>query len=57
VEELIPVGPLRVRVGVPRRPPAARLLVGKITRTVDFAQGLATIEVPSVLDHEVIVIE
>jgi hypothetical protein len=57
VEELIPVGPLQVRVDVPRGPSSARLLVSKVTRPMNLQQGVAAIEVPSILDHEIIVIE
>ena len=59
VEELIPVGPVKVKVKV--KPPStaarsARLLVSSSTRPVSVTQGFAALEVPSILDHEVIVI-
>ena len=58
VEELIAVGPLKVQVRTPANLSArsARLLVAKRTATVSVHQGLSTIELPSILDHEVIVI-
>jgi putative glycosyl hydrolase-like family 6 (GHL6) protein len=59
IHELIPVGPLRVRVQLPEgsRPRTARLLVGGGEVPVEAADGWAAIEVASVTDHEVIVIE
>lgn len=51
VEELIPVGPIRVRMR--SKSNSARLLVSNTTRPVKAD----TIEVPSILDHEVIVVD
>ena len=55
VEEFIPVGPIKVTVRH-QGPATARLLVANTTRPVVVAQGMAVFEVPSILDHEVIVI-
>jgi hypothetical protein len=58
VEELIPVGPIRVHVrpsvGVDAR--TARLLVSKRSAGLTVTAGMTTLEVPSILDHEVVVI-
>ena len=58
VEELIPVGPVKVTVSLPGTAGGrqARLLVSNATRPVAVSQGKATVEVGSILDHEVIVI-
>jgi hypothetical protein len=58
VHELTPIGPLTVSV---RRPDgvsaqAARLLVGEGSVPVAVADGWATVTVPTVLDHEVLVL-
>jgi hypothetical protein len=59
VDELIPVGPLQVRV----RPPAgvrartARALVGGRALPVTMENGWASVQLASVTDHEVIVLE
>ncbi|MCL4850134.1 MAG: Tat pathway signal protein [Bryobacteraceae bacterium] len=58
VEELIPVGPLKVKVMLPggsRR--RARLLVTGVTRPVTGSGGTAEFEVGPIADHEVVVIE
>jgi hypothetical protein len=59
VHELIPIGPLRVRVRLAqdRRPRSAKRLVdtGAVATTV--AGGWAEFELKSVLDHEVVVME
>lgn len=57
VEEFIPVGPVKVKVRVPGAPKSARLLVSGQTRPVSVAQGMASFEVTSILDHEVVVLE
>ena len=59
VEELIPVGPVKVTVRLPETASgrSARLLVSKAARVGTVSQGKATIEIGSILDHEVIVIE
>jgi hypothetical protein len=59
VEELIPVGPLRVRLKLPgdvrgRNP---RLLVADDSISVTTADGWSLLELKSILDHEVIVLE
>jgi hypothetical protein len=58
VHELIPIGPLRVslRVSESARGNSARLLVMGKTASVSVNEGWASFEVPSVLDHEVIVV-
>ncbi len=58
VEELIPVGPLKVRLQLPRGAAAknARLLVAGGTPAVSVSRGWAELDVKSVLDHEVVVI-
>jgi hypothetical protein len=58
VEELISVGPLKVTVKLPSAVVAreARTLVSAASRPVSARQGEATFEVPSILDHEVILI-
>ncbi len=58
LEELIPVGPIKVHIRMPHTPKdkSARLLVGNVGQPVSMAQGVASLEIPSILDHEVIVI-
>jgi hypothetical protein len=57
VEELIPVGPLKVKVRLPEKnSKAARLLVSGATSRMTLERGMAVITVPSITDHEVIVI-
>lgn len=58
VSELLPVGPLRVRIrarGAERA--VARSLVSDLVLNLAAADGWWVLEVPSVLDHEVIVVE
>jgi hypothetical protein len=59
VEELIPVGPIAIKVALPQdvRGHAIRLLVSGAKTPVESRQNLAAFEVKSILDHEVIVIE
>ena len=59
VEELIPVGPLRAIVRLPDdvRGRTARRLVGGDTRPITMSRGWGIVELPSLLDHEVIVLE
>ncbi len=58
VEELIPVGPLRVKVMLPGRiRKRARLLVAKATRPVTGSGGTAEFEAGPIADHEVVVLE
>jgi hypothetical protein len=59
VDELIPVGPIRIRV---QRIPGLRrqrvcLLVGDQKPSFGFDQGQVTITLPSLVDHQVVVIE
>ena len=58
LDELIPVGPFTVKIRVPSsmRRPAARLLVSGGTRAVTLQNGMATLTISSILDHEVIVL-
>ena len=58
VDELIPVGPLRVTLRLPPAvaPRRLQLLVGKRTIESDATDGQVHFEVPSILDHEVVVI-
>jgi hypothetical protein len=58
LDELIPVGPLRVRVRLPRdaRPSAARFLVSTTRPRLTLTPGWAAFELPAILDHEVVVI-
>ncbi|MBI3280485.1 MAG: beta-galactosidase [Acidobacteria bacterium] len=58
IDELIPVGPLAVRVRVPRDVAAkqARFAVSGAARPISVKDGWVTFEVPSVLDHEMVVI-
>jgi hypothetical protein len=59
LDELIPVGPFRVRVPLPPRAvgPRARLRVAGGTVPVRIEQGRAAFEIASILDHEFVVIE
>lgn len=59
LEELIPVGPAKVRVKLPAgvSGKSARALVRGGHVAVSTKSGVATFEVASILDHEVIVIE
>jgi hypothetical protein len=59
VDELIPVGPLRARVQLPSGVAGRnlRLLVSGASLPIVTEAGWGSFEVPSVLDHEVVVIE
>jgi len=59
VEELIPVGPLKVAVKLPEGMPGKnlRLLVSNQKPALMVANGWARFELSSVLDHELVVIE
>ena len=59
VDELIPVGPLRVSVRIPEgsRPARLRFLVAKAGARIKPRDGAVSFEVRSILDHEVIVLE
>jgi hypothetical protein len=56
VEELIPVGPFKLRVNIAQPARTARLLVSNASRPVAFTRGTAVLEIPLIRDHEVIVI-
>ena len=59
VDELIAVGPIRVGIDPPENHPArgeARLLVAGVTRRIVRRGRTLEVEVPSILDHEVVVI-
>ena len=59
VHELIPVGPLQVKVRVPQgiQPRRMKMLVSGVNRPAAVKKGWAQFEVKSVLDHEVVVLE
>jgi hypothetical protein len=59
IDELIPVGPLKFAVKLPEgvRGRAVKLLVSNRAAACTVSQGWARVEVPPVLDHEVLVIE
>jgi hypothetical protein len=59
VDELIPVGPVTVRVRLPQgvRGRSARLLVAGRAVTPKVEGGVATVRIESVLDHEVVLVE
>ena len=58
IDEYIAVGPLEVKVRLPRHVNgrSAKFLVSRATPKVAVSDGWATFEVRSVLDHEVVVI-
>jgi hypothetical protein len=58
IDELIPIGPLHVRVKLPTdvKGRAAQLLVAGGATAVRVKDGWATFDVKSVVDHEVVVI-
>ena len=58
IDELIPVGPLKVRVRIPQGANGrmAKLLVRRGLATPTVANGWATIVIQSVTDHEVVVV-
>jgi Hypothetical glycosyl hydrolase 6 len=59
LDELIRVGPFRVGIALaPSMPrPRARLLVSGAAPRVRLSDGIATLEIDSILDHEVVVLE
>jgi hypothetical protein len=59
VDELIPIGPLQVRIRVPQgvRPRTLKQLVKVGTRPVPMSEDWVEFEIDSVLDHEVVVLE
>jgi hypothetical protein len=58
VEELIPVGPLKVKATLPQEGAgrSARLLVAGTSQPVAASRGVVAFEISGVLDHEVIVV-
>jgi hypothetical protein len=58
VDELIPIGPLQVRIKLPAGVPGrtARRLVSTGTAPLTVKQGWAELEVKSIADHEVLVV-
>lgn len=58
IDELIPIGPLQVQVKLPSdvKGRSAQLLVAGRPAAVAVKDGWATVEVKSILDHEVVVI-
>ena len=58
VEELIPVGPVKVRIQLPKGTSArtAQLLVAGTNRQVSMNQGIVSLEIAKIVDHEVIVV-
>jgi len=58
VDELIPIGPLKIRVAIPKdiRPQSLRLLVSGDKHRLRVKDGWANFEIKSVLDHDVAVI-
>jgi hypothetical protein len=56
VDELIPIGPLKVRVKAPASRARVRLLVAGAERAITARDGWVEFEIPSILDHEVAVI-
>lgn len=59
VRDLLPVGPLKVRLRMPRaaKPEKARLLALDIKPRLERSGSYLTLTVPSVLDHEVIALD
>jgi hypothetical protein len=59
MDELIPVGPLNFGVKLPEgvRGRGVKMLVSGKTAAASVANGWARVEIASVLDHEVLVIE
>jgi hypothetical protein len=59
VDELLPVGPLRIRVRLPVgvRISRVKLLVTEQKLSHTLEKGEAVVQLPSLLDHEVIVLE
>ena len=58
LDELIKVGPFTIRLRLPASlsRPTAKLLVGSRATPVSVRDGIATINVESILDHEVLVV-
>jgi hypothetical protein len=59
IDELISVGPLKVNIKLPRgvKGASVKMLVSGARTSAGHANGAAQITIPSVLDHEVLVIE
>jgi hypothetical protein len=59
IDELIPVGPIGVKIRLPNgmRGRTARLLASNRTVALATANGWASFEVASIVDHEVVVID
>jgi hypothetical protein len=59
VDELIPIGPLRIKVRLPAdlKPSRMRLLVADRARPLAKDGNWGILELPTVLDHEVVVVE
>jgi len=59
IHELIPVGPIRVRVQLPDdvSGASARLVVSKRIAPMEVHERWAIFEIPSIVDHEVVVVE
>jgi hypothetical protein len=59
IDELIPIGPLQVRIRLPKgvRPRTLKQLVKGGTRSVPPSEDWVEFEIDSVLDHEVVVLE
>jgi hypothetical protein len=60
LDELIRVGPFKIKIALAsHRPtkPNARLLVSGTSRSVSIDRGFAVLEIPSILDQELVVIE
>ncbi len=59
LHELIKVGPFTVKLHVPdgMKASSARLLVSGATRPVAVKGGMAVVEIPGILDHELLVME
>jgi hypothetical protein len=60
LDELIRVGPFTIKIALSsHRPtkPNARLLVSGTSRPVNVDRGFAVLEIPSILDQELVVIE
>ena len=58
VDELIRVGPFKITMPLPTgvAKPRARLLVAGTAPAVTVSSGTASLEIPSILDHEVVVL-
>lgn len=58
VDELIPIGPLKIHVALPKdlRARSARLLVSGNKHRLSVKDGWASFEMRSILDHEVVVL-